>query len=355
MKTCTKCGSEIEDALFYKDSSKRDGLRPICKPCTNLQQKNAKSDPEKRNKRKHDQTKYASTAKTKTCIKCNIEKTLSEFYSGLPTKDGLDTKCKECTLKCRREHREKNREKINHRKRIDWVKNKDIYNSKKKLTRIQNKEIILKNGAEKYKNSVSRICSRCGEEKPKIEFFIKYDASDGLCPHCKVCEAERCKKYRLQHQEELKLYSQQYYSENAHELNLKAKIYVHKNKDKLNSASRIRNRIRRVEDPTYKLSTNIRNRVYCLIIKRSSGIKSKSTLELLGCTIDEVRLHLESQFQEGMTWDNHGVHGWHIDHIRPCASFDLTDPEQQKQCFHYTNLQPLWAIDNIRKGCKIIE
>jgi HNH endonuclease. len=53
-----------------------------------------------------------------------------------------------------------------------------------------------------------------------------------------------------------------------------------------------------------------------------------------------------------MSWDNYGRDGWHIDHIRPCASFDLTDPEQQRQCFHYTNLQPLWAADNIRKGAK---
>ena len=62
--------------------------------------------------------------------------------------------------------------------------------------------------------------------------------------------------------------------------------------------------------------------------------------------------HLEALFQPGMTWDNHAIDGWHIDHIRPCTSFDLTDPEQQRQCFHYTNLQPLWAFDNISKSDK---
>ena len=60
--------------------------------------------------------------------------------------------------------------------------------------------------------------------------------------------------------------------------------------------------------------------------------------------------HLEKQFQPGMSWDNHGYDGWHVDHIRPCASFDLTDEEQVRKCFHYTNLQPLWAKDNLRKG-----
>ena len=54
-----------------------------------------------------------------------------------------------------------------------------------------------------------------------------------------------------------------------------------------------------------------------------------------------------------MTWKNYGRNGWHIDHILPCSSFDLTDPEQRRKCFHYTNLQPLWEIDNIRKSDKV--
>jgi hypothetical protein len=78
--------------------------------------------------------------------------------------------------------------------------------------------------------------------------------------------------------------------------------------------------------------------------------KSKRTIELLGCSIEEVWNHLESKFKSGMTKENHGL--WHIDHIKPCASFDLTDPEQQAICFHYTNLQPLWAVDNRRKGSR---
>jgi hypothetical protein len=78
--------------------------------------------------------------------------------------------------------------------------------------------------------------------------------------------------------------------------------------------------------------------------------KSKSTIKLLGCSIEECWQHLESKFQPGMTKENHGL--WHVDHIRPCASFDLTDPEQQKICFHYTNLEPMWAIDNLKKGAK---
>lgn len=85
-------------------------------------------------------------------------------------------------------------------------------------------------------------------------------------------------------------------------------------------------------------------------IKHQYGEKAFSTTDLLGCSIEDVRDHLESQFSEGMTWENMGRNGWHIDHIRPCDSFDLTDPEEQQKCFHYTNLQPLWQADNIRKS-----
>lgn len=73
-------------------------------------------------------------------------------------------------------------------------------------------------------------------------------------------------------------------------------------------------------------------------------------MEMLGCSVEDLKTKLEAQFQSGMSWDNYGRTGWHIDHIRPCASFDLSDPMQQAECFHYTNLQPLWALDNMKKG-----
>ena len=73
-------------------------------------------------------------------------------------------------------------------------------------------------------------------------------------------------------------------------------------------------------------------------------------MELIGCSKEELIKHLESQFIEGMTWENWSLNGWHIDHIRPISSFDLSDPAQAKECFHYSNLQPLWAIDNLKKS-----
>ncbi|NDD52422.1 hypothetical protein EBZ39_00835 [bacterium] len=101
--------------------------------------------------------------------------------------------------------------------------------------------------------------------------------------------------------------------------------------------------------PDAKIKLRLRSRIIGAL-KSAGTRKNKKTTELLGCDIMTARKHIEAQFKEGMSWDNYANNTWHIDHIRPCASFDLTDPEQQKQCFHYTNLQPLWAWENDSKG-----
>ncbi|MGA2412383.1 MAG: HNH endonuclease signature motif containing protein [Candidatus Binataceae bacterium] len=88
-------------------------------------------------------------------------------------------------------------------------------------------------------------------------------------------------------------------------------------------------------------------------LRRTSNKARLSAVRDLGCTLNELRAYLESKFFPGMTWENRGRNGWHIDHIKPLASFDLTDREQFLQACHYTNLQPLWATDNLRKGAKI--
>ncbi len=98
-----------------------------------------------------------------------------------------------------------------------------------------------------------------------------------------------------------------------------------------------------------KLKHNLRNRL-CVAIKK--GYKSGSAVKDLGCSIEELKKHLESKFQPGMTWDNWSRVGWHIDHIKPLASFNLSNPEEFKKACHYTNLQPLWAKDNLSKGSR---
>ena len=99
--------------------------------------------------------------------------------------------------------------------------------------------------------------------------------------------------------------------------------------------------------PENKLANSQRRRVGRAL---KGIVKSNHTLEMIGCSAIELKDYIESKFQYGMSWENYGREGWHVDHIRPCASFDLSDPEQQEECFHYTNLQPLWAKDNLSKG-----
>jgi hypothetical protein len=103
------------------------------------------------------------------------------------------------------------------------------------------------------------------------------------------------------------------------------------------------------EKPQNKIIASLRSRISQAM--QSIG-KIEKTEQLTGCSFAQLKSHLESQFQIGMSWDNYGLKGWHIDHIRPCASFDLSRPDEQKICFHYTNLQPLWAKDNLSKGAK---
>ena len=112
---------------------------------------------------------------------------------------------------------------------------------------------------------------------------------------------------------------------------------------------RLRKIERRKTDSLYKLVGNLRRRL--LIAVKGKSEKSAATMRLVGCTRQELRCYLEALFTEGMTWENYGK--WHVDHIIPCAAFDLTDPEQQRKCFNFHNLQPLWAPDNHKKGAKV--
>jgi hypothetical protein len=102
-------------------------------------------------------------------------------------------------------------------------------------------------------------------------------------------------------------------------------------------------------DPAFHLYQVLRRRMRKVII---DGVKSGKSLELVGCSTAHLRAHIERQFKPGMTWQNLGIGKgkWNVDHIMPCAAFDLTNPAHQKQCFHWTNLRPLWSSENIRKS-----
>lgn len=102
----------------------------------------------------------------------------------------------------------------------------------------------------------------------------------------------------------------------------------------------------------FKIACTIRSRLGDAI-KSQGARKHAKTMAMLGCTIPELKAHLEKQFKPGMSWSNYGYRGWHIDHIVPLSSFKLSDPEQQRKATHYTNLQPLWRFENQSKSAKV--
>jgi hypothetical protein len=144
--------------------------------------------------------------------------------------------------------------------------------------------------------------------------------------------------------------SRAFRAENRELCNARSKASEAKKSDHYKAKRAAYMRDKAANDPAYRLQSNLRLRVL-QAIKKCGAAKSAFTQELLGCSYEEARQHLAAQFLPGMTWENHGE--WEIDHIRPCASFDLTDPAQQRECFHYSNLQPLWRFDNRSKNARL--
>lgn len=119
-------------------------------------------------------------------------------------------------------------------------------------------------------------------------------------------------------------------------------------------SSKISSKKRKIIDPGFRVKCNLRNRLKDLMKNTKKG-GSHHVSALIGCSTKQLAKHLESQFKKGMTWDNYGWGGWHVDHIIPCASFDHNDPKQVAQCWHWTNLRPLWAKENYDKSDQITE
>lgn len=196
----------------------------------------------------------------------------------------------------------------------------------------------------------TKTCKTCQIEYPATtEFFHKCSSRSkyGVKAVCKKCANTKNLKRYYQNREHNLVKQKEWHTKNRTKRTQQLREYSYANRHNRNEYLKRKKK----EDKQFHIRKNIRDRMRAAMNGRS---KSKHTMELLGCSIAELKIHLETQFTDGMSWDNYGKKGWHIDHILPCASFDLTDPEQQKICFHYTNLQPLWAQDNYKKRDKIL-
>jgi hypothetical protein len=197
---------------------------------------------------------------------------------------------------------------------------------------------------------------------------------------CVDCNSRICRQYREANIERVKAVSAAYRAEHRDELLQKKKDYYNANKPARREASKRwyeANREKQLQylrawqaanadyfrqqktayylkrkqsDPQFAVLTRLRRRINHFV---SGDNKSGKTAELIGCSYEAFARHVENQFTDGMSWDNRSE--WHIDHIIPCAAFDLSDPEQQRQCFHYSNMRPLWAHENRRKGASMPE
>ena len=180
--------------------------------------------------------------------------------------------------------------------------------------------------------SMEQLCRDCGINKP--------EKNNSLCSSCLM---KNSVTNSIRYHKKMKQWEK---------LGLCKKCGKQKPKDEYKWCENCRSK-QRVDN--LKIESIIEKRLRIRIINAIKSapkkiIKHSKTIELIGCDLKTVMDHIASQFTSGMCWSNHGE--WHIDHIRPCASFDLTDPKQQKKCFHWTNLQPLWAKDNLYKHTK---
>jgi hypothetical protein len=168
----------------------------------------------------------------------------------------------------------------------------------------------------------------------------------------KAIRAPYHEKYREDNKESIRDKSSKRYHGDSERFKSWQREYYQKNREEIISKSYEYYKWRKRVDPIFKMTCCMRSRVRNAIML-NKGTKSDKTFELVGCTADELKSQLEGQFTTGMTWDNYGE--WHVDHIKPCAKFDLTLDSEQRACFNHTNLQPLWAEDNLKKADKYYE
>lgn len=197
-----------------------------------------------------------------------------------------------------------------------------------------------------------RVQNRAKILQQKRDYQRKYRAANA------EKEREASRKYREANREKLRQASHNYRAANAEKVREKLREYYEDNAEKLRDYQRKY----RTDNPEkirkckreYHAAKPLPHALRCRLRKAiRNGQKSGSAVRDLGCSIPELRAHLESQFQPGMTWDNWSARGWHIDHIVPLSSFDMSDPEQFLRAVHFTNLQPLWAWQNLSKGARV--
>lgn len=208
---------------------------------------------------------------------------------------------------------------------------------------------------------MTKTCYKCKGNIPFANFYKSAKSNDGYWASCKDCS--KSEQIQINKSEFDKLATQNkkkckgcneikdisnFQNDPRMKLGVKSKCGTCTQDIKRNYV-----KDKKINDPRYKRECKLRIRLRNLVKNNISGktYKGNSYNKFIGCTVNQLVKYLESKFTENMSWKNHGE--WHIDHIEPCTIFNLLDEKEQQRCFHYTNLQPLWGIDNIKKGKKL--
>jgi hypothetical protein len=202
----------------------------------------------------------------------------------------------------------------------------------------------------------TKVCSKCNIEKELVEFNKQKQGKYGVRGHCRECQRKETKKYKFNNKKKIAEYNKKWNYQNKKYYQEYRKIWENKNPDKLQykrenfkknnpnyyNEYQIK---RKKEDILFHLKCKMRDSV-----NRYLKYRSTTTSEIVGCSPQELKEHLENKFVPGMSWENRAE--WHIDHIIPLSSAK-TEEELYKLC-HYTNLQPLWAEENLKKSNKLL-
>ncbi len=188
-------------------------------------------------------------------------------------------------------------------------------------------------------------CSKCGEMK---EDFPHKKA------HCRQCGNEMSREYKRRNKEKISEYNKTYKSEHRQEISVYNHNYNLENRDAIQPRQTENQRRRKENDENYKTSIKLRTQLTKFLKKKCKVKFDNRVINTYGCKQEFFKSWIEYQFKEDMNWDNYGIY-WHIDHIKPCCMFDLTDEEQKKESFHWSNLRPLKAIENQKKTNKLDE
>jgi len=300
-KVCSKCKIEKSVDEFHKDNKAKDGLKSNCKECCKTKYYSLEKN--KKVKLKKDRARMLLENNKKVCTKCGIEKSVDEFYKAKKGRVGFKSRCKKCMDEVTTKWAKNNKEKVRANEKRNRVKNPETA----KAYRVKNKDKI-------------KILSKNNYEKNKDKIKIRNKKSSI--------------KYREINREKLNKYNRE---------------YNRKNREKLKEYINIYNKKKRDTDSLFKLKVNIRNSIRNSFRRKGYKKNSKSA-NILSCSFEEFKLHLEKQFEPWMNWGNHGKYngelnyGWDMDHIIPLAS--ATTEEEVIKLNHYTNFQPLCSKVN---------